>query len=129
MTKEERILVDKFLDFKKTEDEARRNIKMTLGKLEKFAPHKVGEIVRWTEHKRKNIGSMWHPNFIDLPPVEKMAVVTSIEVNVWKPSNKDACLDFRYEFRPIKKDGSISQNQCYPHNEIKWTGEIHEINK
>ena len=83
MTEEEKILVDKYLDCKKAEEEAKRNGLNTLKELAAFAPHKVGEIVKWTKHKRKNIGTIWHPNFVDLPPVEKKAVVVRVEADVW----------------------------------------------
>ena len=46
----------------------------------------------------------------------------------WK--DNDATLTYRYEFRPIKKDGGVSSNQCYPNKDIiEWTGEVYVLNK
>lgn len=130
MTQEEKILVDKYLDYKKAEKEAKRNSVKILKELEAFAPHKVGEIVKWTEYKKKNLGSIFHPNFVDLPPVEKKAVVARIEVNVWDWEDDDVKLTYLYEFRPFKKNGDVSLNQCYPNRDsIEWTGEVYSLNK
>ena len=129
MTQEEKILVDKYLDCKKAEEEAKRNRLNALKELATLAPHKVGEVVKWTEHKRKNIGTMWHPNFVDLPPVEKKAVVTRVEADVWQWKDNEPTLHYKYEFRPFKKDGGVSLNQCYPNKDIEWTGETYDLNK
>lgn len=130
MTQEEKILVDKYLDFKKTEEEAERNRLNTLKELAALAPHKVGEIVKWNESQIKNLGSSLHPNYVTLPPVEKKAVVTGVEASVWKWKDNDVTLNYRYEFRPIKKDGVVSVNQCYPNKDIiEWTGEFYDLNK
>ena len=130
MTKEEKILVDKYLFCKKAEEEARSSRLNVLKELAALAPHKVGEIVKWTEHKRKNLGTAWHPNFVDLPPVEKKAVVVRVEVDVWQWKDGDVTLTYKYEFKPFKKGGCVSLNQCYPDKDIiEWTGEIYDLNK
>ena len=130
MTQEEKILVEKYLDCKKAEEEAKRNRLNALEELAALAPHKVGEIVKWTEHKRKNIGTTWHPNFVDLPPVEKKAVVARVKVDVWQWKDNELKLTYNYEFRPTKKDGGVSLNQCCPNmKDIEWTGEIYDLNK
>ena len=130
MTQEEKILVDKYLDCKKAEEEARRNRLNALKELATLAPHKVGEVVKWVEHKRKNIGTMWNPNFVDLPPVDKKAVVARVEADVWKWKDGDTTLDYKYELRPIKKDGGVSSNQCHPNKDIiEWTGKVYDLNK
>ena len=130
MTQEEKILVDKYLVCKNAEEEAKKNRLNALKELATLAPHKVGEVIKWTEHKRKNIGTMFHPNFVDLPPVEKKAVVARVEADVWKWKDNDATLYYKYEFRPFKKDGGISSNQCYPNKDIiEWTGEMYDLNK
>lgn len=127
MTREEKILVDKYLDCKKAEEEAKKNRLNALKELAALAPHKVGEIVRWTEYKRKNLGTWMHPNFVDLPPVEKNAIVVNVEADVWQWEDSDAKLTYKYEFSPFKKDGGISSNKCYPNKDIiEWTGEIHK---
>lgn len=130
MTQEEKILVDKYLDCKKAEEEAKKNRLNALKELAALAPHKVGEIVKWKEYKRKNLGTWMHPNFVDLPPVEKKAVVASVTANIWQWEDSDAKLTYKYEFRHIKKDGGLSLNQCYPNNDnVEWTGEIYNNNE
>ena len=128
MTQEEKILVDKYLDCKKAEEEAKRNRTKALEELAAVAPHKVGEIVKWTECTRKNIGTAWNPEIVELPPVEKIAVVSRVSANVWAYGNH-ITLDYRYEFSPLKKDGCISKNGCYPRKGFVWTGEIYDLNK
>lgn len=130
MTQEEKILVDKYLVCKIAEEQARRNKLNVLKELAALAPHKVGEVVKWTERIRKNLGTMWNPNYVDLPPIEKKAVISSVEAVVWQQKDNDATLTYRYEFRPIKKGGGVSLNQCYPNKDIiEWTGEIYDLNK
>ena len=129
MTQEEKILVDKYIVCKKAEEDARRNRLNVLKELAALAPHKVGEVVKWIEHKRKNLGSIWNPNYVDLPPVENRAVVASIKADVWQWKDGNATLTYNYDFRPIKKDGGVSLNSCHPHKEVEWTGEIYNLNK
>ena len=130
MRQEEKILVDKYLDFEKAEKEAKRNRLNTLKELAVLAPHKVGEIVKWTESQIKNLGSSWHPNFVTLPPIERKAVVSNVEASVWQWKNNDVTLNYRYEFKPIKKDGGVSANNCHPNKDIiEWTGEFYDLNK
>lgn len=125
MTNEEKILVEKYLGYKNVADEAKKNADGVIKELASLAPHKVGEIVKWTEHKRKNIGSWLHPNFLELPPVENRAVVTKVIADVWKWENKDVTLNYNYEFNLIKKDGGISKQNCSPTNYM-WTGEVYK---
>ena len=130
MTQKEKILVDRYLDYEKTEEEARRNRLNTLKELALLAPHKIGEIIKWTEHKRKNTGSLFHPNYVDLPSVEKKAVVVHVEADIWQWKDDEPTLHYKYDFKPFKKDGGISSNMCYPNKDIiEWTGEIYNLNK
>ena len=130
MTQEEKILVDKYLEHKKVEEEAKRNRLNTLKELAALAPHKVGEIVKWTEYKTKNLGTWLNPNYVDLPPVEKTAVVTRVTADVWQWKDEEPSLYYKYEFSPTKKNGGVSSNQCYPNKDaIEWTGEIYNLNK
>ena len=130
MTQEEKILVDKYLVCKKAEEEAKSNKLNALKELAALAPHKVGEVVKWTENKRKNMGTSWHPNFVDLPPVEKKVVVVRVVAAVWHLTDSEPTLYYIYEFRPFKKDGGVSLNQCYPNKDIiEWTGDIYDLNK
>lgn len=127
MTNEEKILVEKYLGYKNVADEAKKNADCVIKELAALAPHKVGEIVKWTEHKRKNIGSWLHPSFVELPPEEKRAVVTKVIADVWKWKDEKAELNYKYEFKLIKKDGCVSTNHYRPnYDSIEWTGEIHK---
>lgn len=66
MTQEE--LIQKYKeneDAVKALQESQRDV---LNQLKAFYPHKVGEIVKWTEkgRKRKIGGTMWHPDYEQL---------------------------------------------------------------
>lgn len=124
MTQKEQELVEKYVAFKKAEDDARRNGMETLRVLSKLAPHKVGEIIKWQEVKRKRVGgSVWNPIYKDLPPVEKTAVLSRVTATVMLFSEND--LYYKYEFRSIKKDGCLSQNNTHPCSDYEWTGEMY----
>ena len=129
MTQQEKELVEKYLIFKKAEEDARRHRLDTLNELSAIAPHKVGEVVKWTEQKTKNVGTWLNPKYEDLPPVEKKAVVTCVTADVWCfMTDREPSLHYKHEFKPIKKDGTISQNQCYPNMDaIEWTGEMYDL--
>lgn len=127
MTNEEKVLIDKYLGLKEAERETFKKSLDVLKELSALAPHKVGEIVKWTERKRKNIGSWLHPSFVELPPVENRAVVTKVVADIWKWRDENAELNYKYEFKPIKKNGCVSSNLCHPnYDAIEWTGEIHK---
>lgn len=130
LTQEEKILIDKYLVCKKAEEEAKSNSLDVLKELAALAPHKVGEVVKWTEHKIKNLGTTWSPKIVNLPPVEKKGVVVSVKANIWHWKDNDVTLIYDYEFRLIKKDGGVSLKQCYLNKDIvEWTGEIYNPNK
>jgi hypothetical protein len=124
MTQKEQELVDKYVAFKKTEDEARRNGMETLRELATLAPHKVGEIIKWQEVKRERVGGRpWNPIYKDLPPVEKTAVLSRVTANVMLFGEND--IYYKYEFNSIKKDGCLSQNNTRPQCDYEWTGEMY----
>ena len=124
MTQKEQELVDKYVAFKKAEDEACRNAMETRRELSKLAPHKVGEIIKWQEVKRERVGgSLWKPIYKDLPPVEKTAVLSRVTANVMLFGEN--ALYYKYEFRSIKKDGFLSQNNARPFSDYEWTGEMY----
>lgn len=121
----ERELVTKFVananEIKKLTD-AQTSIR---AKLVEQAPHKVGDVVKWTETDRKqNVGSFWHPKYKSLPDRERKAIVTRVHPNIYV-SQPGELLDFRYDydFALIKKDGTIGVNSVYVPNGYEWTGE------
>lgn len=133
MKQEEKILAEMYLYNEKAEREARKNKANILRELAKFAPHKVGDVVKWTERKKRNAGTWLYPSYVMLPPVEKKAVLSKIEVSVWKCGDKDAEWSYHYEFRAFKKDGGLSQIGCHPNSDtvegVEWTGEVYDLNK
>ena len=127
MEKEE--LISKYVENKKAIDGLTKDNKDILKELTTFVEHKVGEIVKWTETgRRKRVGgSMWHPVYEDLPAKEHEAVLTKLSASIWVWTDNNPSLSYEYEFCPIKADGGVSKNRCYPNKDkIIWTGEIHK---
>lgn len=123
MTHDEKILVDAYLKYREAEKEARRLGIKTLNELSALAPHKVGEIVKWTECKKKNVGTWMKPVYEDMPPKDCYAVLTMVDVIA---DDKDK-LYYRYEFKSIKKDGGISEKRVHIRaKDYEWTGDIHK---
>ena len=123
-------LARKYLEYKDKEKEARRNANNTLDELAKLVPHKLGEIITWTETGRKrNVGgSFWHPKYEDLPDKDFKAVLTKV-VPIVNRSFRDSSkveLYYKYHFKAIKKEGGISAYETYPNGNYTWTGEIHK---
>ena len=126
MTDKEKELSEKYLAFKDAEQEARTKALEVQKELSQLSPHKVGEIVKWTEVNRKRVGgTFWKPVYQDLPPVERKAVLTFVKAYVDRWNDGTIALSHRYEFKPIKKDGGISQQHTHPNYGYEWTGEIH----
>ena len=126
MTQKEKELSEKYLGFKEAEDIARKNGIQVLRELSALAPHKVGEIIKWTEEKRKLVsGTIWRPVYEKLPPIEKKAVLTVVKASVHKWLDNNVSIRYEYQFSLIKKDGSVNQNGCHPNN-YEWTGEVHD---
>ena len=124
MTEKEQKLVESYLQHKQVAEEEKKLANDTLHKLSELSEHKVGEIIKWTEHKQKNTGSFFSPHYVDLPPKDMCAVLTSIEAVVDEWRNGAVSLNYKYGFNSINKDGSLSKNSVYPRSEYKWTGEI-----
>lgn len=127
MTDKEKELVNKYLDFKKVEREAKTNASNVLKELSLLAPRHVGEIIKWTETKRFRVGgTSYNPIYKNLPPVEKKAVLSSVKAIIWDFINGAVSLRYDYVFSPIKKDGTISQQTCNPPSHFEWTGETYK---
>lgn len=130
MTDREEVLVRTINAYREQQSEAAKHIKEAKAELTKLAPHKVGEIVKWVvKGRQKRVGgTIWHPKYEQQPDKEVVAVLTKVEAEVGTICNTE--LYYHYEFKPIKKDGGISQNQVYPRAEdVEWTGEIYESYK
>lgn len=128
MTKKQLMLVNTYLHQKENERTYAALANDTLKTLSESAPHKVGEIIKWVEHKEKNTGSYWHPNIVKLPPKERKAVCTKVDANIYSYGEKE--LRFKYEFKPITKNGEIGVNKVYQNaDNYEWTGEVYKPKK
>ena len=125
MTKEEKVLVDAYVKYNGIAKENNRLANETLKELANLSPHKKGEIIKWTEHKTKNVGTYWNPKIVKLSPIERVAVLDEVKASVGDWSIGDIDLYYTYRFKSINKDGSASKNCIYPHD-YEWTGEIHK---
>lgn len=128
MTEEEK-LAKLYLEYKEKEEEARRNANNTLDELAKLVPHKLGEIITWTETgRRQNTGSFWNPSYKELPDKSMKAVYVRVVPIVHRDYHDENKIEvyFKYHFKAIKKDGGISAYETMPTKDYTWTGEIHE---
>lgn len=125
MTDKEKTLAEKYLRLKEKQKKIGEEADSVLEMLKMEAPHKVGEIIRWITPKyTKNTGSRWHPNLVEIPEKVNEAVLCDIRVIITTYNN--IRIDYNYDFRPLKKDGGISQNATYPRNTYEWTGKKYE---
>lgn len=125
MTDKEKILAEKYLQLKEKQKKMGEKADCVLEMLKREAPHKVGEIVRWVEPKyQKNTGSRWYPNYVEVPEKVHEAVLYDIRISVCNYDNIH--ITYSYEFRPLKKDGGISQNVTYPRFDYEWTGKTYK---
>lgn len=117
-------LVDEFvanaIEIKRLENEQ----KAIQEKLIEQAPHKVGDVVKWTEkHRERNVGTTWNPKYVKIADSERTAVVVKVRPNVWVYEGKLQSFGYDYVFHVLKKDGSIGVNQVYVPQGYEWTGE------
>ena len=89
------------------------------------APHKRGDVIKWTETgRRKNVGTTWNPKYVDVADSERKGVVRRVIPNIWIWEGQLKTFDYDYEFVVLKKDGSIGVNQVYVGSvKYEWTGE------
>ena len=93
-------------------------------KLMEQAPHKVGDVIKWTETGRKrNVGTTWTPNYVKIADSERTAVVFRVCPHVWVYEGKLQSFRYDYVFHVLKKDGSIGVNQVYVPQGYELTGE------
>lgn len=130
MTEKERELAEKYMALTEEAKAAKERANDTLRELANLAPHKIGEIIRWTETGRtKSHGTLWNRVYEELPDKERFAVLVSIEVQTYFLSRKlenNSEILYNYSFHEIKKDGGVSKNVCNPWRNYQWTGEIHK---
>lgn len=118
-TKEQ--LIQLYLENRKSIEAIKEKQSDIIGQLRVLAPHKEGEIITWVEtDRRRNIGSIWHPVYKELPDVTHAAVCVGVTPRF---STIDDSFSYGYSFCPIKKDGHLSVNHAYPPSDYTWTGE------
>lgn len=126
MKEKEKELVEKYLAYKDAEMESRTKALEVQKELSQLAPHKAGEIVKWSEKTQKRVGgTTWRPVYQE-SLVEKRAVLVAVRVHISRWNNGTIDLKYIYDFNPIKKDGGISLNGTYPRDGYEWTGEVHK---
>ena len=88
------------------------------------APHKVGDIIKWTEkgHK-KNVGTTWNPKFVDVSDRERKAAVNRVIPCIYFQNGQLMSFKYDYEFVALKKDGTASKNSVYVFSTYEWTDE------
>lgn len=97
-------------------------------KLIQQAPHKVGDVVKWTETgRKKNVGTWLNPKMIDLKDCERKAIVRKVRADIWVFKKELRSFDYSYEFVALKKDGTIGVNCLYVPEGYEWTGEHFDI--
>lgn len=117
-------LANQYIEYERKLAEITDNMSATLEELKTLAPHKKGEVITY---KKADELASWVKLLQKLPPQEYRAVLTKVEVKVWQWGQMKAPnIMYQYSFSPIKKDGSISKNHCYPSN-YEWTGETYEL--
>lgn len=89
------------------------------------APHKRGDVIKWTETgRRKNVGSWLNPRYVDIADSERKGVVRRVIPSIFIHEGKLHNFHYDYEFVVLKKDGSIGVNQVYVGSvNYEWTGE------
>lgn len=89
------------------------------------APHKKGDVIKWTETgRRKNVGTIWNPKYVDVADSERKGVVRRVIPSIFVWEGHLSSFKFDYEFVVLKKDGSIGVNQVYVGSgRYEWTGE------
>lgn len=124
MTDKEKELAERWLECERVAREKKTEAYDVLMELTALAPHKLGEVIRWEEKVRRNIGTWLNPKYEQLPPVEKTAVAVSVRpvVETFNGLN----VYYKYEFKDIKKDGGVSKMHAYPRDGYEWTGDIHK---
>lgn len=89
-----------------------------------FCPHKIFQKAKFIRTKTKRTGSIFAPKYVEIGRREEILVCVNIRVCDWDYS------DFRYEFRRLKSDGTLTQNLVHvSRNEIEWLDEYYNPKK
>ena len=103
--------------------------KRLLSAISEQAPHKRGDVIKWTETgRRKNVGSWLNPRYVDIADSERKGVVRRVSPWMVIVDGKLHGFGYEYSFVVLKKDGSIGVNEVYVNGQYEWTGEHVDLN-
>ena len=123
MTKEKVISAIKDIDeeIKRLEENKKFNKRILV---DDFCPHKVGQKAKYVRIQTKRTGSVWNPKWETAGEREEILVCVKITV---PDGNYEA---YRYEFKRMKADGTLTQNLVHvPQREVEWLDEYYEARK
>lgn len=91
--------------------------------IEEHCPYKVGQKARYVRIQTKRTGSVFNPKWEKVSEREEILVCVRI-TNHWGYGK------FRYEFKRLKSDGTLTQNLVHVSmDEIEWLDEYYEPKK
>lgn len=123
MTKEKVISAIKEIDeeIKRLEENKKFNKRILV---DDFCPHKVGQKAKYVRIQTKRTGSIWNPKWEKVGEREEILVCVGITVPDWDYE------EYRYEFKRMKADGTLTQNLVrVSRNEIEWLDEYYDPKK
>lgn len=92
------------------------------------APHKRGDVIKWTETGRtRNVGTWWAPRTIPIKDGERRAVVWKVSPYISVYDGRLQAFNYNYAFHVLKKDGTVGVNEVYPDKDYEWMGEHVEL--
>ena len=90
--------------------------------IEEHCPHKIGQKARYVRVQTKRTGSMFNPKLEKIG--EREEILVCVNIRAFEYGGYD---DFRYEFRRLKPDGTLTQNFVHvSRNEIEWLDEFYD---
>ncbi len=89
--------------------------------IKEFCLYKVGQKARYIREKIKRSGGIWDTTYTKVGEREEILVCVSISI-------PDSDYDwFRYDFKRLKSDGSLTNNFVHvPRKEIEWLDEFYD---
>lgn len=123
MTKENVISAIREIDeeIKRLEENKEHNKRILI---DDFCPHKVGQKAKYVRIQTKRTGSIFDPKWETVDEREEILVCVLIEACDWDYNN------YRYRFRRLKSDGTLTQNLAHvPQSEVEWLDEYYEAPK
>lgn len=92
--------------------------------IEEHCPYKVGQKAKYVRVQTRRTGGIFNPKWEKTGEREEILVCVRIELLEYGEYN-----DFRYKFRRMKSDGTLTQNLVHvSRNEIEWINEFYNKN-